>query len=68
MAYEIVADQTRGKHNEELIATHTQDNSRESPMIIDCGLDLSRELCVQIGLEVHKFMLFGLLLTIMDIF
>ena len=51
----LLRTQTRGKHNEELIPTHTQDSLREPSMSMDCGLvDLSRELCVQIGLEVQK--------------
>ena len=46
--------QTRGKHNEELIQTHTQDRIREPLMSMDCVSDLGREPCVQIGPKVHK--------------
>ena len=50
----LLRTQTRGKHNEDLIETHTQDSLREPTKSMDCGLDLSCEPCVQIGHEVHK--------------
>ena len=36
----LLRTQTRRKHNEDLIETHTQDSLREPSMSMDCGLDL----------------------------